>query len=169
MARRHREERQYAFGGIWRGKGNLLNALRSTLAARQAQDKAALKERQRLDREVSTERYPQWPAFEDWLRERKSPGLADKWRFRDRTPAGIVGDRDDPTQPRDIRAFVGEARRWEVLCRRVGWPGKEPRSAIGLVGARGFEPPTFRSRTERATRLRHAPPTFPEAIRNAKI
>src|SRR5436305_14415396 len=25
------------------------------------------------------------------------------------------------------------------------------------VGARGFEPPTFRSRTERATRLRYAP------------
>ena len=28
---------------------------------------------------------------------------------------------------------------------------------LKLVGARGFEPPTFRSRTERATRLRHAP------------
>jgi hypothetical protein len=26
-----------------------------------------------------------------------------------------------------------------------------------FVGARGFEPPAFRSRTERATRLRHAP------------
>jgi hypothetical protein len=26
-----------------------------------------------------------------------------------------------------------------------------------VVGARGFEPPAFRSRTERATRLRHAP------------
>jgi len=28
---------------------------------------------------------------------------------------------------------------------------------LRVVGARGFEPPTFRSRTERATRLRHAP------------
>ena len=28
---------------------------------------------------------------------------------------------------------------------------------VEVVGARGFEPPTFRSRTERATRLRHAP------------
>jgi hypothetical protein len=31
------------------------------------------------------------------------------------------------------------------------------------VGARGFEPPTFRSRTERATRLRHAPIFFQPA------
>ncbi len=29
-----------------------------------------------------------------------------------------------------------------------------------VVGARGFEPPAFRSRTERATRLRHAPILF---------
>jgi hypothetical protein len=32
-----------------------------------------------------------------------------------------------------------------------------------LVGARGFEPPTSRSRTERSTRLSHAP-TFPKGI-----
>ncbi len=34
--------------------------------------------------------------------------------------------------------------------------GKQSRG-LTVVGARGFEPPTFRSRTERATRLRHAP------------
>ncbi len=34
--------------------------------------------------------------------------------------------------------------------------GKQSRG-LRVVGARGFEPPTFRSRTERATRLRHAP------------
>lgn|GEM_PF-5797684 len=28
-----------------------------------------------------------------------------------------------------------------------------------LVGARGFEPPTSQSRTERSTKLSHAPPT----------
>ena len=28
---------------------------------------------------------------------------------------------------------------------------------VGLVGARGFEPPTSSSRTMRATKLRHAP------------
>ena len=39
---------------------------------------------------------------------------------------------------------------------RHGAVGKDPRG-LRVVGARGFEPPTFRSRTERATRLRHAP------------
>src|SRR5204863_2742074 len=38
---------------------------------------------------------------------------------------------------------------------------------LSLVGARGFEPPTFRSRTERATRLRHAPSVKYEAGRYA--
>ncbi len=39
---------------------------------------------------------------------------------------------------------------------RRGTAGKRSRG-LTVVGARGFEPPTFRSRTERATRLRHAP------------
>ena len=39
---------------------------------------------------------------------------------------------------------------------RRGAVGKALRG-LRVVGARGFEPPTFRSRTERATRLRHAP------------
>jgi integrase len=35
---------------------------------------------------------------------------------------------------------------------------------LTVVGARGFEPPTFRSRTERATRLRHAPLREPRLL-----
>ncbi len=126
MGGRHRQERQQSLGGDWRGKGDLLNAMRSTLAARQAQEKAALTERHQLDRAACRERYPGWPVFEEWLRERKSPELADQWRFRDRTPAGIVGDRDDQARPRDIRAFAGEAHGREVLYHRTGWPSTDP-------------------------------------------
>ncbi len=125
MVERQRQERGQILGGNWRSKGDLLNALRSTLAARQAQEKAALKERHQLERAAGRERLRPWPRFEDWLRERGSPELADQWRFRDRTPAGIVGDRDDPARPRDIRAFAGEARGWEVLYRRAGGPAKD--------------------------------------------
>src|SRR5687768_9114202 len=39
--------------------------------------------------------------------------------------------------------------------RRPEEPGR--RAAEAVVGARGFEPPTSRSRTVRATRLRYAP------------
>lgn len=126
MVGRHRQERQRVLGGDWRGKGPLLNALRSTLAARQAQEKAALRERQELERGQARARLPRWPVFEEWLRERKSPQIAEKWRFRDRAPAGIAGDRDDPAEPRDIRAFTGEAQGWQVLYRRIGDRGDAP-------------------------------------------
>src|SRR5688500_8047974 len=39
----------------------------------------------------------------------------------------------------------------------ISHPARKAGSEGGLVGARGFEPPTSRSRTVRATRLRYAP------------
>src|SRR5207244_11187844 len=39
----------------------------------------------------------------------------------------------------------------------VRQPGRGRRAVREMVGARGFEPPTSRSRTVRATRLRYAP------------
>ncbi|MDB5073986.1 MAG: hypothetical protein JWO42_165 [Chloroflexi bacterium] len=42
-----------------------------------------------------------------------------------------------------------------------------PRSFVYLVGARGFEPPTSRSRTVRSTRLSHAPYRASELYRYA--
>jgi len=50
MVDRHRHERADIFRGSWRGKRDLLNATRSVLAARQAQEKAALRERQQRER-----------------------------------------------------------------------------------------------------------------------
>jgi len=122
MLDRHRDERREGLGGDWRGRRLDLNALRSMLAARQAQEKAELRERHQLDRERLRERFPTWPPFEEWLRQRGSPELADEWRFRDRTPAGIVGDREDPARPRDIRAFTAEVRGWEVHYGRADEP-----------------------------------------------
>ena len=47
---------------------------------------------------------------------------------------------------------------WEPRHHRGGGrPAGEARRAVGLVGARGFEPPTSASRTLRAAKLRHAP------------
>jgi hypothetical protein len=126
MLARHRGERRDSLDRDWRGRRDALNAMRSMLAARQAQEKAELKERHEAERAVSRERFPGWPPFETWLRDRGSPELADKWRFRDRTPAMIVGDRSDPARPRDIRAFTAEARGWEVLYRRLDAPTRAP-------------------------------------------
>jgi len=126
MLVRHREERRECLDGDWRGRRDALNATRSMLAARQAQEKAELRERQQAERAVSRERFAPWPAYEKWLRDRGRPELADKWRFRDRTPAIVVGDRPDPARPRDIRAFTAEARRWEVLYRRLDAAARAP-------------------------------------------
>jgi hypothetical protein len=126
MLARHREERRESLGHDWRGRRDGLNAMRSMLAARQAQEKAELRERHEADRADCRERFPPWPPFESWLRDRGSQELADKWRFRDRTPALIVGDRADPARPRDIRAFTAEARGWEVLYRRLDSPTRAP-------------------------------------------
>jgi len=50
MVDRHRNERADILGGAWRGKRDLLNATRSVLAARQAQEKASLRERLQQER-----------------------------------------------------------------------------------------------------------------------
>ncbi len=126
MLARHGEERREIAGRDWRGRRDPLNAMRSMLAARQAQEKAELKERHEMERAASRERFPAWPPFEGWLRDRGSPELADKWRFRDRTPAMIVGDRAEPARPRDIRTFTAEARGWEVVYRRRDAPTRAP-------------------------------------------
>jgi hypothetical protein len=126
MLARHRAERRESLDRDWRGRRDALNAMRSMLAGRQAQEKAELKERQEVERSVSRERFPAWPPFETWLRARGNPGLAEKWRFRDRTPAMIVGDRSEPARPRDIRAFTAEARGWEVLYRPLDAPTRAP-------------------------------------------
>ena len=124
MVERHRQDRRQALAGNWRGKGASLNAMRSILAARQAQEKAALRERhqsQRQQRRLGQ----RWPSFEEWLRTRDSD-LADHWRFRERRPAMITGETDDPLRPRDIRDFQAEVRTWGVLYRRLGQPSSSP-------------------------------------------
>jgi hypothetical protein len=122
LARRQREERRRTLGGQWRGRGAELNALRSVLAARQAQEKAALKEREQRAREDARKKFRRFPGYEEWLRDH-SPELGDEWRHRDRSPSPmIVGDRPDPARPRDIRDFMAQARGWEVAYRRAGAP-----------------------------------------------
>jgi hypothetical protein len=126
MLARQREQRRKCFDRNWRGRRDELNAFRSMPAARQAQEKAALKERQQLEREKVRERFPRWPSFEEWLRARGTPELADQWRFRERTQCRIVGDGDESARPRDIRAFEADARGGQVHYRRAHDRGRAP-------------------------------------------
>lgn len=100
---RHRKERADMFRGSWAGKRDALNALRSLVAARQAQEKVALREYQRLDREASRRERGPFPSYEEWL-ARANRDAADKWRHRERRPANIEGATFAPPVARDIRA-----------------------------------------------------------------
>src|SRR5580692_781904 len=67
----------------------------------------------------------------------------------------VVRDDARPAAPFATRLLPNPQKAHAPPTRR-GAVGKALRG-LRVVGARGFEPPTFRSRTERATRLRHAP------------
>jgi Large polyvalent protein-associated domain 7/RepB DNA-primase C-terminal helical domain len=125
MVERQRHERRRALAGNWRGKGAALNAMRSILAARHAQEKAALRERHQRERQQLSQRDRRWPGFEDWLRSRDSD-LADRWRFRDRTPAAITGEGAGPARQRDIRDFQAAISAGGVQYRRQGQPSAAP-------------------------------------------
>jgi hypothetical protein len=104
VAERHRQERAKIFRGSWKGKGVLLNALRSTLAARQAAEKAALRDGHKLERAALRRDRGRFPSCEEWLSRFKG-NYAQEWRHRERRPATIEGSTFDPPAPRDIRAF----------------------------------------------------------------
>jgi len=104
LVERHRTERAEIFRGSWRGKGALLNALRSVVAARQAQEKADIRERQKLDRITLRRDKGRFPSYEEWL-SRDNRDRGDEWRHRARRPATIEGTTFEKPIPRDIRAF----------------------------------------------------------------
>jgi hypothetical protein len=106
----------------WRGRGPLLNATRSMLAAQQAREKAALRDRHRLERAAPYRGKGRFPSYEEWLQER-DPDRAQEWRHREREPARIEGPTFERSAPRDIRAFAGIVDGWRVHYRRVGERG----------------------------------------------
>jgi hypothetical protein len=122
MAARHRQERTEIFRGSWKGRGALLNATRSVLAARQAQERAEQRDRQKLERGDLYRDRGRFPSYEEWLRQRDHK-LAQEWRHRERRPAGIEGPTFKPPTPQDIRAFAALVQGWHVHYRRVGERG----------------------------------------------
>jgi Relaxase/Mobilisation nuclease domain/Large polyvalent protein-associated domain 7 len=104
MADRQRRERDDICKGSWWGRGDLLNATRSQLAARQAQEKAQLRDQQKLERARLQREQERFPGFRDWLAQR-SPDLAQQWRYRERQPPTLEGPTFEQPAPCDIRAF----------------------------------------------------------------
>jgi conjugative element/phage-associated large polyvalent protein/DNA primase RepB-like protein len=123
LADRQRRERADLFKGSWRGRGDLLNAFRSQLAAQQARDKADLRDQQKLERaRLQQQELARFPDFKEWLAQ-KDQELAQKWRYRERRPPTLEGPTFELPAPRDIRAFEAVADRGIVHYRMIGRRG----------------------------------------------
>ncbi len=103
-------ERKEQLGGSWKGKGKQLNALRSVIAARQAVKKQDLKEKQKKEKKsLSAEykkKFPGFPSFEEWLRERGLVKEADKWRY-ERQEDVIYPMQDAPKSEDGLKGIMG--------------------------------------------------------------
>nr|WP_257615791.1 relaxase/mobilization nuclease domain-containing protein [Chlamydia suis] len=82
LAEQQKARRDELMRGNWKGKGEVLNAMRSVIAAEQAAEKAALKEKHQKEREQHRQRFRPYPDLEQWQRMQKSPELAEQWRHR---------------------------------------------------------------------------------------
>lgn len=108
LAEQQKARRDELMRGNWKGKGEVLNAMRSVIAAEQAAEKAALKEKHQKQREQHRQQFRPYPDLEQWQRMQRSPELAEQWRHRASEPQRIEGDRSEPPTPRDIRAYAPE-------------------------------------------------------------
>lgn len=131
------KQRSVVLSGRWKGKGELLNAQRSVLAAEHAADKANLRDQHKLERKQLQKNHQPYPNFEKWLRDQERPDLAEQWRHRatqdnELTPS-IGGDTLDPPKHRDIRDFKADIQGGWVHYSRNNQPNN-----IGFIdkGAR---------------------------------
>lgn len=108
LSERQKSHRDELLKGLWKGKGVMLNAMRSVIAAEQAAEKIALKERHQAEREQHRDQFRPYPDLEQWQRSQGHTELAEQWRHRASAPQRIEGDRSEPPTPRDIRAYQPE-------------------------------------------------------------
>jgi len=124
QAEQQRTQRREVLGGNWKNKGELLNAMRSVMAADQAKGKVEMRERQRREREALSRRYPSWLDYEDWLRWYYGQEEAGDYRYRTHDPQLIEGDTDEVPTSRDIRDFEAEVQVGAVFYRRSAEGGR---------------------------------------------
>jgi hypothetical protein len=87
LVQQQQQQREELLTGKWKGKGDLLNALRSVLAKEQKEARTSLQQQQDLERQNLREKYQPFPSFEDWQRLRGRPDLAEQWRYRHGSPS----------------------------------------------------------------------------------
>ena len=129
------QERADVFsGGDWRGLGQMLNAMRSVVAHKHAEEKAQLRDKRARAREAHRRLYPPWPSFEQWLLEQEVPDLAHRWRYRGQPIASLEGEGESRCIAREIRGYEAQVDGDRVVYRRKG--ASRSRIAFADVGRR---------------------------------
>jgi hypothetical protein len=130
----------------WKGKGELLNAMRSVAAAEAKQVELEIRERHRREAKALRDARDAWPEYHDWLAKWFSPEDAGDYRYHRHEPLRLEGDGDNEALPRDLRAFTGEIVGSAVEYRRQGAAGVCLRKCHSPTTAVAS---TFRRRTTR--------------------
>ena len=88
--------------------GNTGKDFEAFIAAEQAAEKAALKERQQKERDQVRQKFRPYPDLEQWQRQQKQPELAEQWRHR----AGLTSvlDVEQALTASEQRAAVGQVQ-----------------------------------------------------------
>lgn len=107
LKEKHDVERKDCLSGDWKGRLDELNALRSVLAAHQAGEKVALKEKVAEARSELRVKHKPFPIFEEWLKVDQGSEAADLWRVG-HIKHGFSGDSDKNylSQSFNIRDFA---------------------------------------------------------------
>ena len=107
----------------WKGKGELLNAMRSVAAAEAKKVELEIRERHRREAKALRDAREAWPEYHDWLAKWFSAEDAGDYRYHRHEPLRFEGDGDNEALPRDLRAFAGEIVGSAVEYRRQGAAG----------------------------------------------
>lgn len=107
----------------WKGKGELLNAIRSVTAADAKKFELEVKERHRREAKALRDARDSWPEYRVWLARWFSPDDGGNYRYHRREPLRLEGDEGSEALPHDLRAFVGEIIGSVVEYRRHGAAG----------------------------------------------
>jgi len=106
LAEHQKARRENVLKGNWKSRGALRNATRSILAAAQAAEKAALKDRHQKERKQLRLQYRPYPDLEQWQRQHRLGDFAKSYRHAASEPPRIEGDEAGPPSMRDIRDYV---------------------------------------------------------------
>lgn len=88
----------------WKGKGVILNILKSRLAWEHVQQKRELKERQSLKKKELQVNTNNFPSFTEWLRGQNKNLEADQWRYRETLPMAITGLGNEYAEPQKTKS-----------------------------------------------------------------